>query len=185
MVGAVCMHLFLFFINPLFYYIHGWSLCWLALGLFNCTKVVQVYVSCIGSITLTTAIIIYVYIDLIIPSQHQFLHIIVLVRNYKWWPIVFVCFALGSWLNSLLHGKCVSDFKAVNTKHNLRLISWVLKSRLPWNKCERILVGGKPTLVQVMAWCHQTTNHYLDQCCWRSRTSCSVSRPVWVKSNWV
>ena len=35
----------------------------------------------------------------------------------------------------------------------------------------------KSTLVQVMAWCHQATSHYLSQCWARSLSPCGVSRP--------
>ena len=39
------------------------------------------------------------------------------------------------------------------------------------------LSNVKSTLVQVMAWCHQATSHYLNQCCPRSLTSYGVTRP--------
>ena len=40
----------------------------------------------------------------------------------------------------------------------------------------------KSTLVQVMAWCHQTISHYLNQCWPRSLPPNDVTRPQWVKS---
>ena len=43
------------------------------------------------------------------------------------------------------------------------------------------LTGDKSTLVQVMAWCHQATSHYLNQCWPRSLTPYGVTRPQWVK----
>ena len=36
------------------------------------------------------------------------------------------------------------------------------------------------TLVQVMAWCRQATNHYLSQCWPRSLSPQGVTRPQWV-----
>ena len=39
----------------------------------------------------------------------------------------------------------------------------------------------KSTLVQVMAWCRQATNHYLSQCWPRSLTPYGATRPQWVK----
>ena len=36
------------------------------------------------------------------------------------------------------------------------------------------------TLVQVMAWCHQATSHYLRQCWPRSLSPYGVTRPQWV-----
>ena len=41
----------------------------------------------------------------------------------------------------------------------------------------------KSTLVQVMAWCHQATSHYLSQCWPRSMSPYSITRPQWVKSS--
>ena len=41
----------------------------------------------------------------------------------------------------------------------------------------------KSTLVQVMAWCHQATNHYLSQCWSRSMSPNGISRPQWVNAN--
>ena len=40
------------------------------------------------------------------------------------------------------------------------------------------------TLVQVMAWCHQETSHYLKQCWPRSLTPHGVTRPQWVNNHW-
>ena len=39
----------------------------------------------------------------------------------------------------------------------------------------------KSALIQVMAWCHQTTSHYLSQCWPRFMSSYGVTRPQWFK----
>ena len=39
----------------------------------------------------------------------------------------------------------------------------------------------KSTLVQVMAWCRQATDHYLGQYSLRSMSPYGLSRPQWVK----
>ena len=39
----------------------------------------------------------------------------------------------------------------------------------------------KPTLFEVMAWCHQATGHYLNRCWPSSILPCGVTRPQWVK----
>ena len=39
----------------------------------------------------------------------------------------------------------------------------------------------KPTLVQLMAWCHQATSHYLRWYWLRSMSPCGIIRPWWVK----
>ena len=36
------------------------------------------------------------------------------------------------------------------------------------------------TMVQVMAWCHQATSHYLNQCWPRSLSPYGITRPQWV-----
>ena len=54
--------------------------------------------------------------------------------------------------------------------------------------CEIVLIwmsldfiDDQSTLVQVMAWCHQATSHYLSQCWPRSLSPYGVTRPEWVK----
>ena len=42
------------------------------------------------------------------------------------------------------------------------------------------LTDDKSTLVQVMAWCHQVTSHYLSQCWLRSVWPYGVTRPLCV-----
>ena len=44
------------------------------------------------------------------------------------------------------------------------------------------LTDDKSTLVQVMAWCHQATSHYLSQCWPRPMSPFDVTRPEWVNS---
>ena len=44
------------------------------------------------------------------------------------------------------------------------------------------LTDEKSTLVQVMAWCHQATSHYLSQCWPRSMSPYGVTRPQWVEA---
>ena len=53
--------------------------------------------------------------------------------------------------------------------------------------CEIVLIwmsldytGDQSTLVQVMAWCHRATSHYLSQCWPRSLSPYDVIRPQWV-----
>ena len=41
-------------------------------------------------------------------------------------------------------------------------------------------ICDKSTLVQVTAWCHQATSHYLSQCWPRSLSPYGVTRPQWV-----
>ena len=45
------------------------------------------------------------------------------------------------------------------------------------------LIDDKSTLVQVIAWCHQATSHYLRQCWPRSVSPNGITRPQWVKAH--
>ena len=46
-----------------------------------------------------------------------------------------------------------------------RLILWVFSMKLVWGEwAPPNPTDDKSTLAQVMAWCHQVTNHYLSQC---------------------
>ena len=79
--------------------------------------------------------------------------------------------------NSLVSGICSSNFKGMIFK---------LKNSSLATHCENAVRGmplnltNKSTLVQVMAWCHQVTTHYLSQCWSRSLSPYSVTRPQWV-----
>ena len=70
------------------------------------------------------------------------------------------------------------------TIFNLVLLSGIFRSSydnaLRW--MSRDLTDDKSTLVQVMAWCCQATNHYLSQCWPRSMSPHGITRPQWVNS---
>ena len=87
-------------------------------------------------------------------------------------------------LNSLAPGKfewnfryvtfiCISVIDGWGTSCEIAIIRMSLDSH--W------FTDGQSTLVQVMAWCHQATSHYLSQCWPRSLSSYGVKRPRWVK----
>ena len=83
--------------------------------------------------------------------------------------------------NSLAPGKsgCVLKQKSILNLVSLMGIwrtSYV--NTLRW--MPRDLTDGKSTLVQVMAWCHQATSHYLSQSWPRSMLLNGVTRPQWV-----
>ena len=60
---------------------------------------------------------------------------------------------------------------------------WWLRP-LFWH-CPRMNIDDKSTLVQVMAWCHQATSHYLSQCWPRSLSPYGIPRPQWVNLKWI
>ena len=45
-----------------------------------------------------------------------------------------------------------------------------------------VFTDDKSTLVQIMAWCHQATSHYLSQCWPRSLLPYGVTRLQWVNT---
>ena len=69
-----------------------------------------------------------------------------------------------------------------NIIFNLNLLIGIFKSSydnvIRWMLQD--LTDDKSTLVQVMAWCHQATNHYLSQCWPRSPMPYGITRPQWV-----
>ena len=83
-------------------------------------------------------------------------------------------------LNSLAPGTPGCHFKTaifnlvlligIFTSSNDNALRW-----MPWD-----LTDDKSTLVRVMAWCRQATNHYLSQCWPSSMSPYVVTRPQWV-----
>ena len=75
---------------------------------------------------------------------------------------------------------CCSNFKSLISEHIL-LINFMSSSYkispgwIPQNTIEK-----ESTLVQVMAWCHQVTNHYLSKCWSRFMWPHVVTWPQWV-----
>ena len=98
-------------------------------------------------------------------------------------PVVHCPLRLLS-INSLAPGRYQCDSKNDQSVFNLALLIAIFKSSydnvLRWMPQD--LTDYKSTLVQVMAWCRQATNHYLNQCWPRSPTPYGVTRPHWV--NW-
>ena len=82
-------------------------------------------------------------------------------------------------INSLCPGRFDWNFKPVILKLILVRDVWGTSMKLPqWLSLD--LNGDKTKLVQVMAWCHQATSHYLNQYWHRSMSTYIVTRPQWV-----
>ena len=95
----------------------------------------------------------------------------------NWGVNVNFCF------NSLAPGRYDNNFgskifKLIPQNSSLGASCEIALRWLPQN-----LSNVKSTLVQVMAWCHQATGHYLNQCWPRSLMSYGVTRPQWVNAN--
>ena len=78
------------------------------------------------------------------------------------------------WMTSSSHGNVSSSWRAMG-------LCLREDSRLCSNGRENC-TNEKSTLVQVMAWCHQATGHYLSQCWPKSMSPYDITRPYWVNS---
>ena len=80
-----------------------------------------------------------------------------------------------------------SEYDCKNVFFNLDLLIGIFRSpyenALQW--MPQGLADDKWTLVQVMAWCHQATSHYLSQCWLSSLSTYGVARPQWVNGTTV
>ena len=87
-------------------------------------------------------------------------------------------------LNSLSPGKFESNFRYLIFQIISLINGWGISSELVlrWMLLD-LADDNKSTLVQVMAWCRQATNHYLSQCWPRSLSPYGITRHQWVKGN--
>ena len=87
----------------------------------------------------------------------------------------------GLGFNSLAPGKFEWNFLYVIFKRILVIDGWGIcyEIALIWMSLD--FTDDQSTLVQVMAWCHQATSHYLNQCWPRYMSPYGVTRPQWVK----
>ena len=75
--------------------------------------------------------------------------------------------------NSLAPGRFQWNFNYVIFFIILVIVGW-------GNSCEIADTNDKSTLFQDIAWCCQTTNHYLSQCSPSSKSLYGITRPQWV-----
>ena len=64
----------------------------------------------------------------------------------------------------LAPGRFQFNFRKVIFKLNLVSGGWGISYEIALRWIPQDLTNNKSTLVQVMAWCHQATSHYLSQC---------------------
>ena len=75
-----------------------------------------------------------------------------------------ICVTRPQWVNSFTPGKCgfhlkLAIFKLISRRDIFGISCEIELRQMPQN-----LTNEKSTLVQVMAWCHEATSHYLSQC---------------------
>ena len=80
-------------------------------------------------------------------------------------------------VNSLAPGKFQWNFRHVISRQILVIVGWGISCEIAIIWMALDFTDYQSTLVQVMAWCHQATSHYLSQCWPRSLSLYSVTRP--------
>ena len=96
----------------------------------------------------------------------------------KWYNILK---NISTDVNSLAPEKFEWNFRFVIFKQILVIDDWGISCEIALTWKSQDLTDDKLTLVQVMAWCHHTTSHYLSQCWPSSLSPYGVTRPQWVK----
>ena len=87
-------------------------------------------------------------------------------------------------VNSLAPGRFQFNTRKVIFKLTLVNGGWGISYEFALRWMPQDLTDDKSTSVQVTAWCHQATSHYLSQCWPRSMSPNGVTRPQWVNSLW-
>ena len=113
--------------------------------------------------------------------KHTHIYIYILNEIYTWFCCVLFCYGhiiSSLWSMRLTHWP-MGDFNGISS--NVQA-NWWLKYILL--NCSQVILTGvlsddESTLVQVMAWCHQTTSHYLNQCWPSSMLPYEVTEPQW------
>ena len=99
-----------------------------------------------------------------------------------WGLVMHLCHLTGSSLVQLTHWP-LGDLDAISKLQMSMSFYWLVSSHLQDNALRwmpRDFTDDKSILVQVMAWCHQSTSHYLSQCWFRSLSPYGITRPQWV-----
>ena len=84
------------------------------------------------------------------------------------WHIMGSTGAQSDHFNSLAPGKFEWNFRDVLSKWILVIAGWGISCEIALIWMSLYFTDDQSTLVQIMAWCHQATSHYLSQCWPRS-----------------
>ena len=79
-------------------------------------------------------------------------------------------------------GSVTLYLKLVIFKLVLRIDILSISSEIALRLMPQDLTCDMSTLVQVMAWCHRATSHYLNQCWTKSLPPYGITSPQWIKS---
>ena len=88
---------------------------------------------------------------------------------------------IGGYVNSLAPEKFEWNLIHVIVKQIFMIDGWGICHEIALIWMSLAFTDDQSTLVQVMAWCHQATSHYLSQCWPRSLSPSGITRPQWVK----
>ena len=102
-------------------------------------------------------------------------------QNFDLWNIHTALLMGQIWFNPLAPKICGHELKGVIFKLLMQNISLNTHCKFDLSWIPHNLLNENFTLVQVMAWCHQETNHYLSQCWARSMLAYGITRPQCVK----
>ena len=91
---------------------------------------------------------------------------------------------LSPLINSLAPGKFEWHFIYVIFKRILVIAGWGISCEISLIWMSLDFTDNQSTVVQVMAWCRQTTGHYLSQCWPRSLSPYGVTRPQLIEAEW-
>ena len=97
------------------------------------------------------------------------------------WDIFLLC-GLRVSVDSLASRKIEWNFRHVIFRQILVIDGWGISCEITLMWMSLNFTNDQAKLVQVMAWCRQTTSHYLSQCWPRSLSPYGVTRPQWINS---
>ena len=83
-------------------------------------------------------------------------------------------------INSLVPGKFEIHIRYVIFKRISVTDGWGISREIALIWMSLDFTYDQSTLVQVMAWCHQATSHYLSQCWLRFLSPYGATRPQWI-----
>ena len=90
--------------------------------------------------------------------------------------------ARPQWVSSLASGICGSNFNSVISMHMLQINFMSVPYETAHRWMPQDTFDDKSSLVQVMAWCHQASRHYVSQCWLRFMLPYGIIRPQWVNT---
>ena len=117
-------------------------------------------------------------------SDHELFHLKKIVCLRLWCPCLSYQKTVIT-INSLAPRRFERNFREVISKLILVIDGWGISFEIVLTWTAQDLTDDQSTLVQVMAWCHQATSHYLSQCWHRSLSLYDVTRPQWVKDTYL